>query len=249
VKDEGSIRVLIVDDEEAARAVLKEMLQRLPGVAVAGECANGIEAVKAAAAEKPEAVFLDIEMPGLDGFEVLELLDPSTAVVFVTAFDHYAVKAFDVHAVDYVVKPFRQERLAQALARARERVAPRIDAARLAAAARAPGEFASRLVVRDGSGVRVIPVEKLDFVEARDDGVAVKSEGRKFNKPQTLSSLAEALDPARFLRVHRSFIVNLDRIAKIERYSKNSHAAILADGTRIPISREGHAQLTRELER
>ncbi len=243
-----AIRVLVVDDEEPARTLLSEMLSRAPGVEVVGECANGFEAVQAAGQMRPHAVFLDIEMPKLDGFEVLELLDPGIAVVFVTAYDHYAVKAFDVEAADYVLKPYRQERLLEALARARARALrrQRPDPARLQAAMRAAGSFATRIAVRDGATVHVIPAAKLDYAEARDDTIVLKAEGRTYAKAQTLSSLEASLDPGRFLRLHRSYVVNLDRLRKVERYSKNSHVVILADGTRIPISREGHARL-REL--
>ncbi len=245
------IGVLLVDDEAPAREVLREMLGRTPGVRVLAECANGFEAVKAAAEEKPDAVFLDIEMPKLNGFEVLELLDPRIAVVFVTAYDRYAVKAFEVHAVDYVLKPFSEERLHEALGRARERVSRRgrVDGAALAAAVRPPGQHATRVVVRDGPRVHVIPADKLDYAEAQDDYVALKSEGKKFLKPQSLATLAESLDPDKFLRVHRSYVVNLDRLQRIELYAKNSHVAVLSDGSRIPVSREGHARLRSLLER
>ncbi|HKA35466.1 MAG TPA: response regulator [Thermoanaerobaculia bacterium] len=238
-------RVLIVDDEDPARAVLREMLGGVPHVEIVGESSNGFDAVRAASELKPDCVFLDIQMPRLDGFEVMELLDPSIAVVFVTAYDQYAVKAFDVHAVDYVLKPFSETRLGEALARARARLESgrRQDAAAIAAATRPPGQFASRIVVRDGPNIRVIPVEKLDLAEARDDLVVLKSEGKTFSKAQTLAALVSSLDPSRFLRVHRSYVINLDRLRQVELYAKNSHVAILADGSRIPISREGHARL------
>jgi two-component system LytT family response regulator len=243
-------RVLIVDDEEPARVILREMLGRIQGVAVVGEAGDGLEAVKAAGELAPDAVFLDIQMPRLDGFEVMELLDPAIAVVFVTAYDQYAVKAFEVRAVDYVLKPFRQERLAQALARARDlsRRKDRLAPHALADAARAPGQYLARLVVRDGPNIRVIPVEKLDFAEAQDDSVLLKTEGKKYRKPQTLASLSGSLDPSRFLRVHRSYVINLERLQRVELYAKNSHVAILADGARIPVSREGHARLLEILE-
>jgi two-component system LytT family response regulator len=228
--------------------ILREMLGRIPNVSIVGECGDGMEAVKAASQVKPDAVFLDIQMPRLDGFEAMELLDPAIAVVFVTAYDNYAVKAFQVRAVDYVLKPFSEERLAEALGRARERAREkgRPDAGALAAASRPPGQFLSRVVVRDGPNIRVIPVARLDFAEAQDDCVMLKTEGKKYRKPQTLASLADSLDPARFLRVHRSYIVNLDRLQRVDLYAKNSHVAILADGSRVPVSREGHARL-REL--
>lgn len=242
--------VLLVDDEAPARSILREMLSALPGVRILAECSNGFEAVKAAADLEPDVVFLDIEMPKLDGFEVLELIDPEIAVVFVTAYDSYALKAFEVHAVDYVLKPFRPERLAAALERARERVGKKRPAsvAEIAAAARPAGAHLSRVVVKDGARVHVIPVEKLDLVEAQDDYVKLKSEGKSFLKQQTIGSLAESLDPERFVRVHRSYVLNLDRLARLELYSKGSYAAVLTDGSRIPVSREGHARLKSLLE-
>jgi len=244
----GGIGVLIVDDEAPARAILRELLGGHADVRILAECSNGFEAVRAAAELRPDLVFLDIEMPKLDGFEVLELIDPAITAVFVTAFDSYALRAFEVHAVDYVLKPFRAERLAAALERARTRAgrAPARDAAALAADARPPGTFLSRIVVRDGTRVHVIAVEKLDLVEAQDDYVSLRSEGKKYLKQQTIGSLAATLDPARFVRTHRSFILNLDRLARLELYSKGSYAAILTDNSRVPVSRGGYSRL-REL--
>jgi two-component system LytT family response regulator len=222
---------------------------------VVGECANGFEAVKAITEMQPDLVFLDVQMPKLDGFEVLELLEPRPAVIFCTAYDEYALKAFEVHAVDYLLKPFGRERLAEALARAGERqalaasragapapgVAPSGTA--LAAAARAPGEHAERIVVRDGAQVHVIPVERVDFVEAQDDYVAIHEGAKTHLKHQTLAELAEALDPARFVRVHRSYVVNLERVARIELLAKDQRVAVLDDGRQLPVSRSGHERL------
>jgi len=242
------IRVLIVDDEAPARAVLREMLSAEADVEIVGEAATGLEAVKAAADLRPEAVFLDIEMPKLDGFEVLELLDPQVAVVFVTAYDSHALRAFEVHAVDYVLKPYRAERLREALSRARARLGDRPDAALLARAARPEGQYARRVVVKDGAHIHVIPVERLDYAQAQDDYVALRTEGRTVLKTQTLGALEASLDPSLFVRVHRSFVVRLDRIRTLEPYGKNDHVAILADGTRVPVSREGYARLRELLE-
>ncbi len=241
----AEIGVLIVDDEEPARRILREHLSAIPGARILGECANGLEALRAAAELSPRLVFLDVSMPKLDGFEVLELLDPSIAAVFVTAFDEYAVKAFEVHAVDYVLKPFDASRIALAVERAKARLSSGepVRAGELHAAARPAGTFLARIVVRDGSRVHIIPVERLDAVEAQDDYVALKSGGRTFLKAQTLSSLAEALDPGRFVRVHRSHLVRLEAISRIEALARGSHVAILADGARVPVSREGHARL------
>jgi two-component system LytT family response regulator len=245
-------RVVLVDDEAPARALLREYLAAHPEVEIVAECANGFEAVKAIGDLAPDLVFLDVQMPKLDGFEVLELLSPQPAVVFCTAYDEYALRAFEVHAVDYLLKPFGRERLAAALERARERVgaAPGGSAApspsRIAAAARGPDRWAERIVVRDGPKVHVIPVDRLDSAEAEDDYVSLHADGRTWLKQQTLADLESVLDPRRFVRVHRSHLIALDRIARIEPFSKDSRVAILRDGRQIPISRSGYARL-REL--
>lgn len=246
------LRVLVVDDEAPARALLREYLGAHPDLEVVGECANGFEAVKTIGEAKPDLVFLDVQMPKLDGFEVLELLDEPPAVVFATAYDEFALKAFEVHAVDYLLKPFGRERLAEALARVRERLAapagavPAPSGAKLAAAARQPGQFVERLLVRDGAKVHVIPVERLDYLEAQDDYVAIHSDGKVWLKHESLADLAEGLDPARFVRTHRSYVVNVERIERLELYAKDSRVAILGGGRQLPVSRAGYARL-REL--
>ncbi len=241
-----SIRVLIVDDEEPARAILREFLADYPQFVVAGECANGYEAVKAVAEQKPDLVFLDIQMPKLDGFEVLDLLDPKPKVVFVTAYDEYAIRAFEVHAVDYLLKPFTAARFGEVIAHVeqvvRGREAQPIESVS-AAAARRPLQ---RIAFREGGTIEVVPVQRIDYVEAQDDYVHVFSRGAKHVKQQTLSELEAVLDPTRFVRVHRSYIVNLESLAKVEPYAKDSRVAILRDGSRIPVSRAGYERL-REL--
>jgi two-component system LytT family response regulator len=247
------LRIAIVDDEPPARALLVDFLGADPGVEVVAECANGFEAVKRIGETKPDLVFLDVQMPKLDGFEVLELLDPGPLVIFVTAYDEHALRAFEVNAVDYLLKPYGRGRLAEALARARERLqglgsggapAPATPpAARLAAAARPPGRFLERVLVKDGSQVTVIPVERIEWVEAQDDYVSIHAAGKSHLKTQTLSELAESLDPVRFVRVHRSHLVNLEFISRIEPHAKDSRVAILKDGREIPVSKSGYARL------
>ena len=238
------IRAIIVDDEELSRAVLRELVTPHADIEVIAECTNGFEAVKAVNELKPDLVFLDIQMPKLDGFEVLELIGSNVAIVFVTAYDQYALRAFEVHAVDYLLKPFGAERFEAALTRARQRMGQHHPApADLATAARAPGQHADRIVLRDGSDVHIIPIAKLDYAEAQDDYVALAAEGKKRLKQQTISSLEQSLDPARFLRIHRSYILNLERLKKLEPYGKDTHVAILADGTRLPVSRSGYTRL------
>lgn len=235
---------VIVDDEELARAVVREMLSHHPEVEILAECANGFEAVKSVTERKPDLLFLDIQMPKLDGFEVLELIGTDMAIVFATAYDQYALRAFDVHAVDYLLKPYDTDRFEAALTRAKERSSGKTPApAELRAAATVPGSYTDRIVVRDGSNVHIIPTAKLDFVEAQDDYIALASKGSKHLKQQTISSIETMLDPKQFLRIHRSYIVNLDRVAKVEPYGKDSKVAILQDGTKLPVSRAGYARL------
>lgn len=248
------IRAVIVDDEELARQVLREFLSKHPEIELIAECANGFEAVKTVAEQKPDLVFLDIQMPKLDGFEVLELIGADTTVVFVTAHDNYAIRAFEVHAVDYLLKPVAAARFDAALERAKERVSGKsqptnVSASALAASARPESHYLDRIPVRDGSRVSIIPVAKLDYAEAQDDYVALASEGKKHLKQQTIASLEAALDPARFLRIHRSYIVNLERVARVEPYTKDSHVAVLSSGTQLPVSRAGYARLREFLDR
>jgi len=237
-------KALIVDDEELARHVIREFLQPHAEIEVTAECGNGLEAVKAVAEHKPNLIFLDVQMPKLTGFDVLELIGTDMPVIFVTAYDQYAMRAFEVHAVDYLLKPIGRERFEAALERAKSRLGEKMPAAQeLAAAARPPQQFLERLVVKDGTRVTLIPVAKLDYAEAQDDYVALASLGKKHLKQQTIAGLEAGLDPDSFVRIHRSYIVNLERVVRIEPYGKDSRLAILADGTRLPVSRAGYARL------
>ena len=247
--EEKKWKALIVDDEELARSVIREFLGFHSEISVAAECGNGMEAVKAVAEHKPDLIFLDVQMPKLTGFDVLELIGTDIPVIFVTAYDQYAMRAFDVHAVDYLLKPIGKERFDAALERAKSRIGtPLPKAHELAEAARPPQQFLERLVVKDGTKVTLIPVGKLDYAEAQDDYVALASAGKKHLKQQTIAGLEAGLDPESFVRIHRSYIVNLERVARIEPYGKDSRMAILADGTRLPISKAGYARLKSLLE-
>ncbi len=248
-----TLRVLVVDDEEPARLLLREYLESLPGCELVGECANGFEAVKSAAELQPDVVLLDVRMPKLDGFEVLELLgEAAPAVIFTTAYDEYALRAFEVHAVDYLRKPFELERLAEALERVRDLPALRAksDAAadlgrELGRTARR-GQFLERILVRDGAQIHVLPCEKLDYIEASDDEIVLVAGKERWKKAERLGDLEKELDPGRFVRIHRSYLLNIERIARLELYAKDSRIAILRDGSRLPVSRAGFQRL-REL--
>ncbi len=251
--DPDRLRVVIVDDERLARSVVREFLARQPAVEIVAECANGFEAIKAVAELSPDLMFLDVQMPKLDGFEVLELIGRSVPVIFTTAYDQYALRAFEVHAVDYLLKPFSEQRFAEALSRVRAQHAStdarsgRMDVPALVADARPRQGPLERVLIRDGAQVHVLPVDRIDYVEAQDDYVAFKAEGRQFLKDQTMANLEAMMDPARFVRIHRSYLLNIDRIARVELYAKDSRVAILRDGTRLPVSRAGYARLSKLL--
>lgn len=235
------LRAVIADDEELARRLLREYLKAEPDIEIVAECGNGFEAVKAINEQKPDVIFLDVQMPKLDGFEVLEVVDSEAAVVFVTAFDQYAMRAFDAAAVDYLLKPFTTERFRASLDRVRARLPIAIPPG-LKQASRAPGEYLERLVVKDGPRVHVVPAGRLDYAEAQDDYVALRSEGKSWLKQQTIASLEAALDPRRFVRVHRSYLVNVERIVRIDSNTKDTWVAVLNDGSKIPVSRGGYVR-------
>jgi two-component system, LytTR family, response regulator len=245
------MRVLIVDDEHLARALLREYLAGHPEIEVVGECANGFEAVKAIGELDPDVVFLDIQMPKLDGFEVVELAGARPHYIFATAYDQFALRAFEVHAIDYLLKPFSRERLAQALAHARSRCPAPDQATQLGAVVDAAAQrrgYLERILIKDGARVHVVPADGVDYIEAQDDYVQVSAGGRAYLKNQRMSHIEAQLDPQVFIRIHRSYIVNVGAIARIEPASKDNYCAVLKDGVKLPISRSGY-QRVRELMR
>jgi two-component system LytT family response regulator len=255
MSESAALRIVIVDDEPLARAVVREYLASQPGVEIVAECGNGFDAVKAITELSPDLMFLDVQMPKLDGFEVLELIGRSVPVIFTTAYDQYALRAFEVHAVDYLLKPFSEERFAEALERARARLAASdtsaeasdVDVSALVADARPRSGPLERVLIRDGAQVHVLPVDRIDYVEAQDDYVCFKADGRQYLKDQTLSTVETSLDPARFVRIHRSYLLNIDRLTRVELYAKDSRVAILRDGTKLAVSRAGYARLAKLL--
>jgi len=244
-----SLRVVVVDDEPLARAVVREYVAAHPGVEIVAECANGFEAVKAVSELSPDLMFLDVQMPKLSGFEVLELIGRTVPVIFTTAYDQYALSAFEVHAIDYLLKPFSAERFAEALTRARERLAARdaMPVEALVDQTRNKQTPLERVLIRDGSRVHVLPIDTIDYVEAQDDYVAFHAGGKSYLKDQTLAAVEGLLDPARFVRIHRSYLLNIDRIARVELYAKDSRVAILKDAVKLPVSRAGYARLAKLL--
>jgi two-component system LytT family response regulator len=242
------MRIIIVDDEMLARGVVREYLAEHADMEVVAECANGFEAVKAIIELAPDLVFLDIQMPKLDGFEVAELARNKTRYIFATAFDQYAIRAFEFHALDYLLKPFSQQRFDQALAHARanlgkgrgERDAAVENMVREAAGRDKP---LGRVLIRDGAKVHIINADKIEHIEAQDDYVQIRSEGKSYLKNQRMTELEGQLDGERFLRIHRSYIVNIAFVERIEQATKDSHVAILKDGSKIPVSRSGYQKI------
>ena len=236
-----TLRALIADDEELARHLVREYLADHADIAIVGEAGNGLDAAKALGELQPDLVFLDIHMPKLTGLEVLELTGRRDGVIFTTAYDQYAQKAFDLHAIDYLLKPFSKARFDEGLARARSRLGappPALD--KLIAH---PSEWLERILIRDREQVHVIAVDKIEVVEAQSDYIAIHSEGRDFLKTQRISDLEAQLDPKNFVRVHRSFIISLAHLQAIERPGPDRHAARLRSGKRVPISRSGYEKL------
>jgi len=245
----NTLSAVIVDDEQLARQIVREFLLSHTDIQIIAECANGFEAVKAVTESKPDILFLDIQMPKLSGFEVLELIEHDLAVIFTTAYDEFALKAFEVHAADYLLKPFSQERFNEAVGQARKKLgansANRLDA--IIEESLLANKPVERILIRDGAKVHIIPSEKIDYIEAQDDYVAIKAEGKNHLKQTTLSTLEEGLDKKKFVRIHRSYILNMERLSKIELYAKDSRVAILTDGTRLQVSRAGYAKLKQHL--
>ena len=236
------MRVIIVDDEALARGLVREFLGQHLDIDIVTECANGFEAVKAITELGPDLVFLDIQMPKLNGFEVVELAGAGTHYIFVTAYDQYALKAFEVHAIDYLLKPYSQRRFDEALAHARARLPTQSSVAAAVSDAQERTRPIERILIRDGAKVHVIAASDIDYIEAQDDYVQVNAQGKGYLKNARLAELESALDPAVFVRIHRSFILNLGRMERIEQ-GKDSHSAVLRDGSRIPVSRSGYQRI------
>lgn len=244
-----TIRALIVDDEPLSRAIIREFLSAHADIIPVAECGNGYEAIKAIIEEKPDLIFLDIQMPKLSGFDVLELISEPVHVIFITAFDQFAIRAFEVHAVDYLLKPVSRERFDEALNHVRKLFAAKqpTDTRKIAGSFQSSGPPLERIIVRDGTNVLIIPAEMVDYIEAQDDYVMIRWAGQSALKQQRLSELERLLDSRLFIRLHRSYIVQISRISKIELYAKDSRVVILKDGTKIPVSRNGYEKLKRLL--
>jgi len=239
-----TLRTLIVDDEALARTALLRLLKRDSDVSVIGQCNDGESAVQAILQLQPDLVFLDVQMPEMDGFQVLEAIgiDQMPVTVFVTAYDRYAIRAFDANAVDYLLKPFAADRFARAMARARDRFQGRKDkesATRLFAllADRFPSDYLQRLTVASGGRIHFISVRDIDWIEAEGNYARLHVGRRAYDVRETLQTLVEKLDPRDFVRIHRSTIVNINRVREVQPWFQGSHIVLLQSGEELRMSR------------
>jgi two-component system LytT family response regulator len=245
------IRVLIIEDEAPARELIKYMLKERPEIEVVGECADGFCGATQIKEKHPDLIFLDIQMPKLTGFELLEVLDEKPEVIFTTAFDQYAIRAFELNAVDYLLKPYSKERFDSALAKAVSRIGKetqepdRIE--KLVTAATEAEGYLTRIVFRKGAGIKIIPLNLISYLASEDDYVMIYYSEGKALKPKTMKYYEDHLPPSLFMRVHRSYMVNIEQITRLEPYSKDNYVAVLKSGEKIPVSRTGYKMLREKL--
>lgn len=244
-------KIVIIDDEPLARSIVVEYLQGMEGVEVVAQCDNGYEGVKAILQHKPDLLFLDIQMPKINGFEMLELLDNVPAVIFATAFDEYAIKAFEANAIDYLLKPFSKDRFKLAIDKWLEKKGSTgVDAKNIQNLLESTDkqiEERNRIVVKNNSEISIVPVADIHYIEAYDDYVKIFTANSYFLKKKTMNYYEQILEPTLFFRVHRSFIINLQQLTRIEPLEKNSHIALLKSGKKVPLSRPGYAKLKEKL--
>lgn len=239
------IKILIIDDEPLARSIVKEYLQAYPDLHIEQECNDGFEGVKAIAQHQPDLIFLDIQMPKINGFEMLELVDHPVSVIFTTAFDEYAIKAFEAHAIDYLLKPFSKDRFDKAVLKwlaQRNAKTTHLSTELLPTISNQPEER-HRVVVKKGANILIIPISQVHYMEAYDDYIKIHTKDGINLKKKTMSHFESVLDPAQFVRVHRSYIINLQELTRIEPLEKDNHIALLKSGVQIPLSQSGYSKL------
>jgi two-component system, LytTR family, response regulator len=236
------MKVIIIDDEPLARGIVKEYLHTFPGVSLVAECSDGFEGIKAIQQLQPDLIFLDIQMPKINGFEMLELVENPPAVIFTTAFDEFAIKAFESNAVDYLLKPFSKERFEKAIQKYLQHSNSASTQQVIEAAAALPLQQ-NRVVVKDGNKIKIIPVNKIHYLEAADDYVKIVTVDGTFLKKRTMNFFEQSLSDYHFARVHRSYIVNTQLITRIDAYEKDSHLLLLSTGEKLPVSKAGYAKL------
>ena len=241
------ITAIIIDDETLARELISGFISRHKNVEVISECSNGFEAIKQINEKNPDLIFLDIQMPKINGFEMLELLENPPVIIFTTAYDQYALKAFEVNAVDYLLKPFSQERFDEALDKAYLNLENKsLQDSKLNDLIKRNDQkkdFLERIVAKDGQNISIIPLENIRWLESQDDYVMIHTPQKKILKQKTMKYFEEHLNPKEFIRIHRSFIVSLKEIKKIELVEKETYQVVLGDKKTLPLSRAGYSKL------
>lgn len=239
------LRTIIIDDEKLARDIVKRYASKIDTLEIIEECGNGFDGIKAINSQKPDLIFLDIQMPKLNGFEMLELLEEKPKIIFTTAFDQYALKAFDVNAIDYLLKPFSEERFKEAVNKVlkEQSDASNERVEKLKSHIDEEIEYLDRVIVKQNQKITIIPIDKVSYFEAQDDYVMIHTEDGKFLKQKTMKYFEDHLDPKNFIRIHRSSIVNISRVKEIELFDKDAYKAILKDGTKLSVSRSGYTKL------
>ncbi len=238
------MNVIIIDDEPLARSIVKEYLHSYNDINIIAECSDGFEGLKAINQYEPDLIFLDIQMPKINGFEMLELIEDPPVVIFTTAFDEYAIKAFESNAVDYLLKPFSKERFDKAIQKyiQQKKALPEKTEAVLESASQSPVQQ-NRVVVKDGSRIKIIPISQIQYLEAADDYVKIFTAEGSFLKKKTMNYFEQSLQMFQFARIHRSYIVNTQLITRIDQYEKDSHLVLLNTGSKLPVSKAGYTKL------
>lgn len=243
----GEIKAVIIDDEKLGRDIIKNYLLNFPQIEPAAECSNGFEGIKAINEIKPDLIFLDIQMPKINGFEMLEVIEEPPVIIFTTAFDQYALKAFEVNATDYLMKPFSLERFSEAVTKALRQIDKKETfAAKAEGLIRSNDSregFLDRVVVKTNQKISIIPSDDISYIEAQDDYVMIHTPQGKFLKQKTMKFFEERLNPKDFLRIHRAFIVKLRQIKQIELFEKESYRVILHSGEKLSVSKSGYQKL------
>ena len=240
-------KVIIIDDEPLARSIVSAYLNNFEDLEIVAECNNGFEGIKAIEEFEPDLIFLDIQMPKINGFEMLELLDQAPSVIFTTAFDEYAIKAFETSAVDYLLKPFTEERFEKAISKWKNSSNSEKASQSLVENLHKQPDEHLRIVVKDKGAINVIPTSDVYFLEAYDDYVKVHVKNNYFLKKKTMNYFEKTLSTKDFIRIHRSFIININYLTKIEAFEKNSYRATLTNGNVVPISRTSYSELKKNL--
>lgn len=241
------IRTIIIDDESLARDLIKAYLKKFEDIEVIAECGDGFQGLKAIQENKPDLIFLDVQMPKITGFEMLELLDEPPVIIFSTAFDQYAIKAFELNATDYLLKPYAEQRFSEAVEKAKQKIGSvsvvKEELETLQDTRAESDESLDRIVVKTGNKIQILPLEVISHFEAQDDYVAIHSDQGKFLKLMRMKHLENRLPTGEFVRIHRSHIVNVKQIEKLELYEKDSYLLSLKTGIQLPVSRSGHGKL------